>query len=409
MKWRQIVACAAGLGVACLGSIAGVPAAELTLVPELSVRTEWNDNVDMSTSQKRGDFIATLTPAFSIGAATERLALSSRIGLGVLRYARDEERNTELVQFSANTDYRGHERLQVSASASLTEDEALQTELEETGLIVTGVNRRRWGGEGGLLYELTPGSTLGMDVIHQDTQYSGGGYVDYTQDSLGLTYRQTLPDEVNEVLVRPFYVHYDSDRSKVDNYGISAGWSRTWSHMLSSYVMLGVRHTTTEYKVLQQSLVFDPALLPRYPFRQEVSEVNLKESNWGGLGDLSITRRGESHSMSTGYKRDLDFSAEGEPVTTDRLYWTVSYSHTERLGAGFSTAVSHSKSAGDRTRTDDWYLDLAPSVSWRITEDHVLSGGYSYSLSLDKAYGEDREADRHRVWLSVTTRFPSKW
>jgi hypothetical protein len=386
-----------------------VQSADITLAPEVGVKTEWDDNVDMSRSQERSDFLATFIPALSVDAATERLNLNSRAAISLLRYARDEERNTEYLSLAANGAYRVHERLRISAHGNLVEDEALQAELEETGLIVRGFDRRRYGGGAGLLYDLTPASTLGLDGSHQRTQYSGGGYDDNTQDSLSLSYRQTLSDEVNSFLVQTYFSDYESGRSESQNQSLSMGWTRDWTRSLMSQAMLGVRRTKSEYTLLQQSVIFDPALPPRTPFRLAASEVKQKETNWGGVGDISVTWKGETHSMSVGYNRDMGFSAEGESIVRDRLHWTVNHSFTDRLRAGFSTALSHSKSAGDRSRTDAWYFSGTPSLTWRITEDYTLEGGYSYSRSREKASVDGQEADRHRIWVSLTMRFPRKW
>ncbi|MBN1105215.1 MAG: outer membrane beta-barrel protein [Deltaproteobacteria bacterium] len=409
MIWRSILTWFAVLGILCLCFAPKIQAADITLVPELDVRTEWNDNVDMGRSDERSDIIATLTPSVSVQAETERFSLNSRVGLGLMRYAHEEERNTEYLRLSANARHWAYERLQFSANAGITEDEALQTELEETGLIVRGVDRRRYNGGAGCLYDLTPYSTLGLDGSRQRTEYSGEGYVDSTQDSLSLTYRRTLSDQVNGILFQPYYSRYDSERSQTDNYGLSAGWTRSWTQTLTSQAVLGVRHTRTQYSVLQQNAVFDPTLLPAFPYRFTVDELKLEESNWGGVADISMSMKGESHSLSAGYKRDLGFSAEGQAIVEDRLYWSVNRAFSERLSAGFSTALSHSESEGERSRTDDWYFQMTPSLSWRITRDHVLTAGYGYSRSWDEASTDDRSARRHRIWAGVTMRFPRKW
>ncbi|MEW6664900.1 MAG: outer membrane beta-barrel protein [Thermodesulfobacteriota bacterium] len=409
MTWLFLLARVASPVIFCLFLAPLILAADITLVPEIDVKTEWNDNVDMSSSNRKGDAVATFTPSLSLDARTERLGLNSAFGLGMLRYAREEERNTEYFRFSANAGYRVHERLQFSANGSVIEDEALQTELEETGIIVRGVNRRRYGGGGGFLYDVTPWSTLGVDGSHQRTKYGGGGYVDSEQDSLSLTYRHTLSDEVNGILVQPYTSRYGAEQSKTDSYGLSMGWTRAWSETLSSQAMLGARHTKSEYTVLQQTVIFDSTLPPLFPYRPVVNEVKTKESNWGGMADISLTGKGESHSMSMGYKRDLDFSADGDPITRDRFYWSIGYAFTERLGAGLSTALIHSESEGNRSLTDTWYFDVTPSVSWKITEDHVLRAGYSYSSSLDKTTADDRNAERHRIWVGLTMRYPRKW
>jgi len=74
-------------------------AAELTLTPALSVREEYNDNIELTRDNRIDDFITTINPSLGISLKTSILELGADYGLNLRFYAKNSDRNeTDLTQ-----------------------------------------------------------------------------------------------------------------------------------------------------------------------------------------------------------------------------------------------------------------------------------------------------------------------
>lgn len=74
-------------------------AAELTLTPSLSVREEYNDNIELTRDNRIDDFITTINPSLGISLKTSILELSADYGLNFSIFAKNSDRNeTDLTE-----------------------------------------------------------------------------------------------------------------------------------------------------------------------------------------------------------------------------------------------------------------------------------------------------------------------
>jgi hypothetical protein len=158
---------------------------------------------------------------------------------------------------------------------------------------------------------------------------------------------------------------------------------------LNLSVFLGTRYTKTKYRTVQQEWV--------------------DERNWGGLADISVQKTWETVSLELGYNQDLYYSAQGDPIDRKRAYFSINRKITDRLNGGLSGGVVRSKSTGEFSRLDALYFPLSFSMTYRITENHFLSLGYSYAFNDNKLIPDDSTADRNRIWVTLSLGFPRKW
>jgi hypothetical protein len=383
-------------------------AADVTVVPAVSVRGEYDDNVAFRRVLGESDYATTVTPAVTLDYETELLSLSSRAALAFLRYAQDESLDTENHWYGIGGAYRPRERWELRADGSYIKDTTLDSELEETGVVTLRQDRERYNGSGGATYRLSESSDVGFDFTHQITTYEGPS-LDYDYDTVLFQYNREMSSLRDVFTIQPYYEYYKSDANQVESYALSLGWAHSFSETLSLTAFLGVRYTEIEYRFVRSEVVFDPGLLPSFPFRLELTEIEEKDSSWNGVGNISLRKTGETYSIRGGYVHRLGYNSVGDPLNIHRAYVNFSKTIHRRLRFGVSASAYATKSEGRLSREDSRYFSLTPTLNYRLTENHVLQAGYSYGYRRDKTVPDDRSYDRSRIWISLSFKFPRKW
>jgi len=169
-----------------------------------------------------------------------------------------------------------------------------------------------------------------------------------------------------------------------DNYGFSVGLNRQISETLRASVSAGVRYTVID-SVSRES-----------------------EEDWGWTANVALGKSWQRVETDLGYSRDLDFSAEGETVEVNRFFLTVTAMLTRKLDLQCSGSLYHTTTVGAGRERDTRYLEIAPSLLYRLTQNHFLKVLYAYSHQNEKTLGRDRTVDRNRVLLILNFNFPMR-
>jgi outer membrane protein assembly factor BamA len=392
--------------VLLVGEVEAV-AGEVTLVPTLRVRAERDDNVLFTSYSPISDYVAEITPGISADFRTERGNVNVTADIDVLRYAQNTNLDRENERVAVVAGYALTELLQGRMSAAYINDTTLDTQLLETGIVTVFQDVERYSGGAGLTYRLSPRADLGVEMFYESVIY-GGPSVDYQNFRVSFPYNWLLPNAKSTLTVLPNYEAYTSDVSDVNNYGMSFGLAHPFTETWNLRAFVGVRYTQTDYRFVQQEVVFDPSLLPAYPFRVVPREVNVTDSNWAGVADLSITKKGEAYEWSLGYVHDLTYSS-GQPVNLHRVYGTYQRSLTSRLGFVLTASAYDSEQQGAFDQTDYQYFDGSFIVFYKLTENHRLQAGYRYRVQWEDSAQQNQKIDDNMFFVSLALAFPKKW
>ena len=382
-------------------------AGEVTLIPSLKLTGEYNDNINFTRKNKIGDYLGVIGPAIDFGYDTELLKLKSRVAVNVLRYAEETELNTEHQWYELDGTYKVLEKLQLKANLSYIKDDTIESETEATGLVTVRSERERYNGGCGFTYYVTELSDIGLGYNHIKTEYDWPGHVDYDYDSVVLSYNRRLKNLLDVFTIQPYYTHYDSKVSIVDNYGLSLGWLHVLSETLTLTAFLGARYTETEYFLVESELIFDPTLSP--PYRITYREVKKRNRDWGGVADIYLRKTGETFAMTIGYNHDLSYSSSGEPIEVYKIYCNAHKNIVTRFRVGFSANAYMTESEGRFSKEDSRHFNVTPAINYNIAEDYWLQIAYAYSYHYDKTLSDDKDYDRNRVWITLNFRFPQKF
>ncbi len=195
--------------------------ADVTLVPSFRAMTEYNDNVTFARAQEINDFVGTFTPGFTLDYNTALTDFSSSVELDFLKYLEESDLDTVNQRYAVKGGYKVTERTKVTGNLSYIRDTTLDSELQETGVVVDRSDRERFIGGGGVLYNLSETTELGVKYDYTDTSYHSKEYVDYDMHSVSLSLNRRLKSQRDVVTVQPYYWRTTSDASNVDNYGLS--------------------------------------------------------------------------------------------------------------------------------------------------------------------------------------------
>lgn len=382
--------------------------AETIITPSVSLRTEYDDNIRFTVDDPMDDLISSMQAGLALSHRTERLQSDSNLSLRALKYLQESDLDREEVHIGTSLSHALTERWSANGNASYTLDSALESELQETGLIVEQEDRQRISAGGGLSYRVTELQELACSFSLGRTAYDSDRRVDYDTSNITLTWYRAFRNQRDGLTLQSYWNAQSSDASEVETYGLLIGWNRRLTEKWTLNAFLGARRTQTEYSYLQQEVVFDPTLLPAFPFRIEEETVTEEEASWGGVADVSVDWQGETWAFSASYNRDLSYSSLGEPIERDRLGLSVNKKFDARWSAGCGGTMTLSQY--ERQSREDTYrrFSLAPSLSYRLTEDHRLRAGFYYDY-YENELSEDSGRDRTRIWISLECRFPQVW
>lgn len=382
--------------------------AETIITPSVSLRTEYDDNIRFTVDDPMDDLISSIQAGLAVSHRTERLQSDSNLSLRALKYLQESDLDREEVHIGTSLSHALTERWSANGNASYTLDSALESELQETGLIVEQEDRQRISAGSGLSYRITELQELACSFSLGRTAYDSDRRVDYDTSNITLTWYRAFRNQRDGLTLQSYWNAQSSDASEVNTYGLLIGWNRRLTEKWTLNAFLGARRTQTEYSYLQQEVVFDPTLLPAFPFRIEEETVTEEEASWGGVADVSVDWKGETWAFSASYNRDLSYSSLGEPIERDRLGLSVNKKFDARWSAGCGGTMTLSQY--ERQSREDTYrrFSLAPSLSYRLTEDHRLRAGFYYDYYKNEL-SEDSGRDRTRIWISLECRFPQVW
>ena len=388
--------------------VPGTGSAETTLTPNVTARTEFNDNILFAVENPKADLVSSLGAGLDWKYRTERFQSNTGLHLKALKYLEASDRDREEVHLDSSMSHTATERLSILGSVSYRQDSSLETELQETGMVTVSKNRVRTSLGCGFSWNLSELQVLKTYLSLGSTRYESDTQVDYDTTSLSITWNRTLTSMPGAITVQPYWNRQASEVSEVETLGLLVGWTHMLTENWSLNAHVGARKTDSQYSYRGYEMVFVPRLLPAYPYRIEEVTYTDEESSWGGLADVSLNWTGEVWSFGSSYNRDLSYSSQGEPIERDKLNLTVKKSLDERLTVRCGGAVTLSRY--EREDEDESYrqLSLSPAVIYLLTKDHRLSAGMNFDY-YEADQTEASKRDRRRIWISLDCRFPQVW
>lgn len=383
---------------------ADMAAANVKFIPEVWLGAEYNDNVEYANndSTRTDDIIGTAGAAMNLVSKGARSDLDASVSYEALQYQDNTDLNSDVKRVRLKGDLDATERLKFDAYARFLEDTTFDSELRETGLVFDLEDRRRYDVEGGLEYDISERLSFEVELDYLFIQYEDEG-IDRDNKYLGLALRRRLANDVDTLSILPsvsYQTSYDrvflSDEPEtpdggvlVDSrnpetnaiqYGLQLGWTRELSETWKMIINIGARYTETEIDQVEQ------------------------DGAWNGFGAFYFYRSGQRLSTSLSYNRTENFDFEGNLREADIFGIFLSYLVTQKFNIELNCTGVNSNVEPDAPGSDSQYLEVIPSLKYRLTEDFTLRFAYTYELSrILEEDGVDRY--RNRVWVELNYAF----
>ncbi|PQP32944.1 hypothetical protein C6A36_01810, partial [Desulfobacteraceae bacterium SEEP-SAG10] len=128
---------------------------EFKLIPSISVREEYNDNILYTSSDEIDDWITTISPGLELVERTEQLNLNLSATVSPFFYADHSDFDDVNQNYRARGSYQISELLGVNATARYDVSNRPDRDIETTGMVESVDERKRQDYGFGVDYQLT--------------------------------------------------------------------------------------------------------------------------------------------------------------------------------------------------------------------------------------------------------------
>ncbi len=332
-----------------------------------------------------------ISPSVGMSYATEILNLKGSPKFEYVRYfSRDPiEKTFNNYYFPFSGSHRT-EVDRLGLDVAINRDNALISELDETGLVTNFTPRNFRNVRGGWDRSVTERTTLKSSYQFTDVSYDrarGSNLFAYQAHTgtVGAAYQWTEETSFHSTAwYTNYHVPQNGFRSQAP--GLELGFSQRMSETFSISGSGGLRYVWTTFPVNGQSR---------------------KNTDLTWLFNVSLDREWERSHITVRYSRTLNPSGLGILFVTDRVDLGVNHQLTHALSISLRGTFSDNDTVGSssdsRGIVNSRYWQVGPTISWRVTEY------WSFDLSYDYVRLEGKTtAESNAVIMGLTYTWP-KW
>jgi hypothetical protein len=361
-------------------------AKELIITPSVEVGGVYDDNLDFTSKDEKDDFGAQAIPKLTLDYSTELLQLSLVGQLDIIKYydETDFDRTNQLYGFNGR--YQAFSRWAFTGNFRYRRDETIDSQLEETGQATERNRVKTYDSGGGVFYQLTELSDIGLEVDYRKRNYSSNRDTDFDRYTFSLPYTKRFSNQKDTLELVPEYSIFDSDEEDAWDHRFTVEWERRISETLTTEINAGVRYTDIE----------------------DVDGKN--DQNWGYLGLLGLRKWGETYSARVELQRDIRANTDAEIVEVNRLLVIADKRFLERMGLRFRGAAYLSNTVSNNAENDKThFFEIIPTLYYMLTENHSIELTYAYQNKKEYDKPGNPLTERNRAYLGLRLEFPKKW
>lgn len=387
----------------CYGLPVVTWAADWSVVPAITMKGEYDSNLNFSYGEKRSDYLLHVYPVTDYNYESEILKLTGRLALHGMHCFANSNVDKIDQNFTVLSRYQTTPRLSLTFNGSYIVDSSLQEELTESGLIMTRTPRQSIRVTPGLAYNLTERAMLSWNYAYYEVNYDDPDLVEYYRHSTSLSLNYLLKNEkttlISNIVGRiTEYPDIDNQTRILGTYaGVAHKFSENWDVSLIG----GLNYTWYTY----QTAVLD---FTNFPFLVFVRQKEKKTFDVSPYVALSTTRRWTNTTLNMGYNRDQSSSYGGTNFERNSAYMRLIYKYSEKLSGSLGTSFYFSESSGDSGAGNDYQslvFYISPELTYKLTEK--LSVGSGYRLGWRQSQQNTTQStNRHLVWVFLSYSYP---
>jgi hypothetical protein len=371
------------------GAVQGALGADITLTPKIDLTGQYDDNVSFEKGDKKNeDYLYQIQPAITFDYKTEINRLVAQGILDYQNYINNDNLSALNTICKLEGDSNFTELLTLFADLKYVKDNTLESQLEEEGKVQIRQDRHRYDLRGGLFFNLTELIRVGGDYRYRQTNYEEDFPEDYNDDVVSFIYNQRLRNQLDSLTFRTSYAFREVRDKETNTYRALFGWMRELSETFRFGASIGGRFTE------------------QYEYNGNTERQ--KDETSGLLADFNFTRDTEIMRTNLNYHLDQVSVAEGEERNVHSFKIKLDRNMTERFRLGIDLKYYLSSKINKDSKDDSsQFYEVKPSVIYNLTEYHLLGLFYSYQHELNDS-NDSKNADRNRVWVTLSFNFPRK-
>ncbi len=377
-------------------------AAEWKIDPRVELRSGYNDNITIRTDDEVSSPEIALNPSVLFSYATPTSGISGDARFQVRRYTEESDLNDETGRLDVKSFHR-MERSQLGLNVDLIKDTTLDSQLEETGVVLDRVDRSQASLNPTWTYALGERTSVELGYTYTNVDYdndSNSNYSNYSTNGGQLSLSRILSPRATGTITA-LYQRTDNDADIEATYSaVQGGASYKLSETLTGSLFAGVRRS--EVKATQNTFV--PILdennnIIFVPVRNGTQDDDLGYIFSGSLEKDFL--RGTTGLTAT---RDVRNDISGLPLQVTRLGWNSLYRFTEILSGELRLSYYQSETTNGIGSRDRNYYQVEPRFNWRFREFWTFSGSYRYTKQTYDASNDD--AVQNAAYLTLRYDWP---
>jgi hypothetical protein len=375
-------------------------AADWSVVPSVTQRSEFNSNLNMTYTNPISDYIVSLQPAADFNYTTEISQLQGHLGLLGQHYLSHSNLDHIDQNYQINGRYQVAPKVNLSLTSAYISDTTMTQEFLTSGLVMSRSPRQSFAVGPGITYNLTERLAATASYNFNRVLYQAPQYTDYTSHQAGLNFTYLLKNEKtslisNNIVRETLYAGGNDFKSLGIYLGVNHKFSESWDVNFMSGANISFFSFNTQ--VLDTS---------QFPYFINVKTKKVNDSNVTPYFNVSTNYRWSTKlSFSASLKIDQNASAYGAVYETNQLSLACNYNFTERLRAGLNGAYTLSNQSSQAINSEYNYYNLGSSFTYQITEKFTVSPGYSFrnSANLTSTGGS---AHNHMAFVQLSYSYP---
>jgi hypothetical protein len=369
----------------CLVSVTSPYAAEVSFAPSFDLTGAYNDNILFERTDEVADYFTILTPGATLAFSTEIGVIEASGHNDFYFYSSESDLDTQIQDYDIQSRSEFLERWTFKIGGSYRKDTTLDSELEETGIVLERDDRLRLSANTSLRFDINERTLTEVGFRYRDISYDDDAYTDYANNEFSYLFERKLRNQIDSLILFTTYTFREADTYESDTYRVNLGWRRKLEERLTVRLLGGYRHTE-HYDIDRQ-----------------------RDTTDGGVFDISFGYNWERSRLFLGLERRLTASATGDDLEVDRIYMNFWHNLTERTRFDLNSRLLFTRNDGDLENNDGRYFLIQPSLTYNLTEVHRLSLAYRYTSDYDDEVDGDKTAAQNQIWLSLKLVWPQKW
>lgn len=372
------------------------PAAEWSIDPQVSARTQYDDNFRLSSTNELSVWEVSVIPEATFARSTEVSNISGTAGLKLRRFD-ENDLNTNDRFIDLESEY-STPKGNVSLDLNFIKDNTLDSEAQETEVIFDRVRRNRWSVSPGWDYTINETTQTAVALAHTDVSYpdldSDQQFVDYTAQTASFSVtRSTTAATSYLAQLGATRSGRDDDTSESDNIELTLGIQHTFNARLSGSLSAGYGRTKTDRTDgflacsgailpgslfgVTNSVCADPVTLTIIPLTTQ--SISSSSTSNNSVFAANTTYRFLTGELSLDASRDSSPFTDGNLILADRITLLGSYNFTSKVNTILEVKWYRATDTDDQAVfIDRKNISIRPRIRWKFDRDWSVAASYRY-------------------------------